>query len=93
VGRLSALDELAKKFISSPDDRETIATQAEKEAESSGDLNTSWYSKFMRVIIKKGDDWVAKEKTRLDGLLEGSALTGEKIDEFTVRKNVLQAFE
>jgi len=93
VGRVSALDELAKKFISSPNEREAIATQAENEAESSGDPHASWYGKFMKVIVKKGDDWVAKEKARLDGLLEGGALTGEKIDEFTVRKNVLQAFE
>jgi len=93
VGRVSDLDELAKKFISNVDAREKIATQAEKDAENLDDPNADWYGKFMRVIIKKGDDWIAKEKARLDGLLEGGAVSGEKIDEFTIRKNVLQAFE
>jgi len=92
VGRVDSLDELAKKFVSNKDARENIATQAEKEAENLGDQNAVWYGKFMRVILKKGDDWVEKEKTRIEGLLEGGAVSDEKIDEFTVRKNVLQAF-
>jgi len=89
-GRHSVLDELAKKFISSPSDWESIAAQAEKEA---GDHpHSAWYAKFMKVIIKKGVDWLHKEKARVEGLLEGGSMSGEKLDEFTVRKNVLNAF-
>jgi len=89
-GRHSALDELVKKFIASPSEWESIAAQAEKEA---GDkLHASWYAKFMKVIIKKGIDWVKAEKTRVENLLEGGSMSGEKLDEFTVRKNVLSAF-
>jgi len=90
-GRVSALDELAKKFLSSPSEWESIAAQAEKEA---GDkLHAAWYGKFMKVIIKKGVEWIQKEKARVEGLLEGGSMSGEKLDEFTIRKNVLNAFE
>jgi len=93
VGRFSSLDELAKEFISNKATRDSITSKAEKEAANLGDANAVWYSKFMSVIVKKGDDWIAKEKVRLDGLLDGGAISGDKVDEFTVRKNVLQAFE
>jgi len=46
----------------------------------------------MKVIIKKGVDWLHKEKARVEGLLEGGSMSGEKLNEFTVRKNVLNAF-
>jgi len=47
----------------------------------------------MNVILKKGDDWVAKEHDRLNGMLDGGDLSGDKVDEFTIRTNVLNAFQ
>jgi protein disulfide-isomerase-like protein len=91
VGRDSALDELAQKFISNPAERASLFAQAETLAKSN--KNAEWYPKFMNVIIKKGEDWVAKEQERLKGMLDGDALSGEKIDEFTIRTNVLNAFQ
>jgi len=46
----------------------------------------------MSVIIKKGDSWVETEKARVQGMLDGGNLSGEKVDEFVVRTNVLNAF-
>jgi len=92
VGRSSSLDELAKKFISNPSDREAIVKEAQSEADASGDVHVVWYPKFMNVIIKKGDDWVSKERERIEGLLSSDAVVGEKIDEFIVRLNILKAF-
>jgi len=91
VGRDSALDELAKKFISSPSERSAIVAQAEAIAKN--DPNLAWYAKFMSVIIKKGDGWVATEQARVQGLIDGGNLSAEKVDEFTVRTNVLSAFQ
>jgi protein disulfide-isomerase-like protein len=91
VGRDSALDELAQKFISNPGERASLVTQAEVLAKSN--KNAEWYPKFMNVIIKKGEDWVAKEQERLKGMLDGGDLSGEKVDEFTIRTNVLNAFQ
>jgi len=92
VGRHDELDDLAKKFVTNPGDREHLATQAEKIAEESDNPHVSWYGKFMRHVIKKGEDWLSKEKARLTGLLEGGSISGEKVDEFTIRHNVLSAF-
>jgi len=92
VGRFEALDELAKKFLTDHHARETIAAEAEKIAASLGE-HAAWYGKFMRVVLKKGIDWIEKEKSRVEGLLEGGAISGEKHDEFTVRQNVLKAFD
>jgi len=94
VGRDSALDELAKKFISAnAAERTSLATQAEALAAKSSNPNAEWYPKFMNVIIKKGDDWVSKEQERLKGMIDGGNLSGEKVDEFTIRINVLSAFQ
>jgi len=95
VGRFESLDELAKKFINSLGgaDAEKHATEAEEHATKLDIDHATWYPKFMKVILKKGVDWIAKEKARLEGLLEGGAISGEKADEFTIRKNVLAAFE
>jgi protein disulfide-isomerase A6 len=94
VGRDSALDELAHKFMTSnPTERSGLVKQAEDLAAQSSNKLADWYSKFMNVIIKKGDDWIAKEHERVKGLLDGGNLSGEKVDEFTVRTNVLNAFQ
>jgi len=93
VGRDPALDELAHKFIANPSERTALAAQAETLAAQSSNKYASWYPKFMSVIIKKGDDWVAKEHERVKGMLDGGNLSGEKVDEFTVRTNVLNAFQ
>jgi len=92
VGRYATLDELAKKFMTSSGDRESIISQTEKAAADLGEENAVWYAKFMKVILKKGDDWVGLEKTRVDGLLDGGSISGDKADEFTIRKNILEAF-
>jgi len=95
VGRDSTLDELAQKFVANPADRSSIVTEAESRATAVASENphASWYAKFMNVIVKKGDDWVAKEQERVKGMLDGGALSVEKVDEFTIRTNILSAFQ
>jgi protein disulfide-isomerase-like protein len=95
VGRDSTLDELAQKFVANPADRSSIVTEAESRATAVASENphASWYSKFMNVIVKKGEDWVAKEQERVKGMLDGGALSVEKVDEFTIRTNILSAFQ
>jgi protein disulfide-isomerase A6 len=93
VGRDSALDELAHKFMSNPSERAALVSQAEALASQSSNKHADWYAKFMTVIIKKGDDWVAKEQERVKGMLDGGNLSGDKVDEFTIRTNVLNAFQ
>jgi len=95
VGRDSTLDELAQKFVASTGDRAAITAEAETRAKAVASENphASWYSKFMGVIVKKGDDWVAKEQERVKGMLDGGNLSVEKVDEFSIRTNILSAFQ
>jgi protein disulfide-isomerase A6 len=92
VGRVTALDEIAEYFMSKPGDRVKLITQAEEAAKKSGDANAEWYVKFMKAIDKKGNDWIAQEKTRVQGYLSDRKVDGKKIDELSVRLNILNAF-
>jgi len=91
VGRISALDELAEYFVSKKSERSSYLAKAEKAAK--GTESGSWYVKFMQAINKNGDDWIAKEDTRLKGYLADKKADAKKIDDFSVRLNILQAFK
>jgi len=92
VGRVTALDEIAEYFVSKPDERVKLIAQAEEAAKKSGDANAEWYVKFMKAIDKKGLAWVEQEKTRVQGYLTERKVDGKKIDELSVRLNILAAF-
>lgn len=46
----------------------------------------------MKAIDKKGVEWVAQEKSRVQGYLNERKVDGKKIDELSVRLNILNAF-
>jgi len=92
VGRIAALDEIAKQFTASSD-QAALVKQAEevvKGLTGADAKNGQFYVKFMGAI-QKDKDFVSKETARLDRLLAGS-VNAQKVDEFTVRKNILSAF-
>jgi len=91
VGRVTALDELAELFMAKKGERSSILSKAEKEAKGSD--HGSWYVKFMNAITKKGDEWVGQEETRLKGYVTDKKADAKKIDDFSIRLNVLQAFK
>jgi protein disulfide-isomerase A6 len=93
VGRVSELDELAEYFVSKPNDRVKTITQAEEAAKKSGNANAEWYVKFMKAIDKKGASWVSQEKDRVKGYLTEGKVDGKKIDELSIRLNILEAFK
>ncbi len=47
----------------------------------------------MKAIDKKGADWVAQETARVQGYLNEKKVDGKKIDELSVRLNILTAFK
>lgn len=47
----------------------------------------------MQAITKKGDDWVAQEETRLNSYVNDKKTDAKKIDDFSVRLNILAAFK
>jgi hypothetical protein len=50
------------------------------------------YTKTMSSIIAQGTQFVAGEMKRLDRMMDGS-VAPKKLDEFTVRKNILGSFQ
>jgi len=92
VGRVTELDELAEYFMSKPGDRVKLIAQAEEAAKKSKAPTAEWYIKFMKAIDKKGKDWVLQEKVRVHGYLTDRKVDGKKIDELSIRLNILGAF-
>jgi len=46
----------------------------------------------MKAIINKGNNFVETEKERLSKIIDGGSVSSQKIDEFTVRKNIISQF-
>jgi len=93
AGRVSSLDAIATKYIAATD-KATLVTEANGIVNSlTGDAkkNGGYYVKVMEVIQSKGNDFPTNEIARLAKLTEGS-LTPSKLDEFTIKQNILHAF-
>ncbi|KAI9205881.1 thioredoxin-like protein [Polychytrium aggregatum] len=94
AGRISALDSLARKFISAAkSERDTLIKEAQAEAKELKDKFANYYSKVMEKIQKAGSGYIQTETARLNKILASGSTTPEKRDDFTIRKNILAAFE
>jgi protein disulfide-isomerase A6 len=94
AGRVSALDDLAKKFVAAGANLESLIKEAEEAAKSLiGEDSTAAkiYLKIMSSIKEKGKEFVATEVARVEKMLKGS-VSLNKADEFAKRKNILSAF-
>jgi len=93
AGRVSSLDSLASKYTSG--DKGALIKEAEKTVNSLNEedqKNGKYYVKVMEMIQSKGSDFVDSEIARLNKLMEGS-IAPLKVDEFTVRQNILRSFK
>jgi len=94
AGRVSSLDLLAAKFVADDANREALLKEAEgvaKTLEESQQKSAKIYLKAMSSIMTSGKDYVTAESSRLDRMMDGS-VSPKKMDEFTVRKNILASF-
>jgi len=93
AGRIDALDAIASKVAAGTEvatlirDAEDVVKTLSGEAEKHGKI----YVKTLESIKSKGKDFVNTESARLAKMLDGS-LTPAKVDEFTIRQNILSAF-
>lgn len=84
-GRVQELDKIAEVFVKSENKEELI-----EEAKKSEEKNAKYYVKYMELIVKNGAEFVEQEKERLEKTIaEG---TSPRLDEFIVRRNIIQAF-
>jgi len=95
AGRVGSLDEFASQFVSADKAQQnSLLKKSEDVAKGlTGDDSTSGkiYTKIMQSIIEKGADYISSESQRIDRMLKGT-LTPAKSDEFSKRKNILNAF-
>jgi len=94
AGRVASLDAIAAKFVDASN-KADLVKQAETEAAKltgADKQNAKYYVKIMTLIQSKGKGFLVSEPARLDKMLEGSGVTPSKIDEFTIRKNIISAF-
>ncbi|KAI8093828.1 thioredoxin-like protein [Halteromyces radiatus] len=96
AGRISSLDRLARDFVQSTaaDVKKEIHTKANEVASTlENNRYAKYYGKLMEKIIDGGDAFIQKEKTRLDKIIKSNTVTPAKLDDFTIRKNILTAFD
>ncbi|KAL5700949.1 protein disulfide-isomerase [Ranunculus cassubicifolius] len=95
AGIVSSLDALVKEFASASDDeKKTLLSKIEEEAEKLKGSAAKYgkiYSKVAKSCVDKGADYVTKETSRLQRMLEKS-ISPAKADEFTLKKNILSTF-
>jgi len=95
AGRVSELDNIVSNFLSSTSKEEALkkAEGVIKSLTGEATKHGETYVNYMKAIIKKGKDIVETEVARLGKMIEGGNLTPNKVDEFTVRKNILSQFK
>jgi len=94
AGRIEALDTIAAKFADASN-KDSLLKEAEAAVSAltgAAKEHAKYYLKFFELIKSKGKKFLETEVARLDRMLEGAGVTPAKIDEFTIRKNILGAF-
>jgi len=92
AGRIPELDAIASQFASG--DADALIKEAEnivKGLSGASADNGKIYTKVMAAIKSKGKAFLESEPARVEKLLSGN-ITPAKVDELTIRKNILQAF-
>jgi len=96
AGRIEILDTIAEKVVKPGADIASLLKEAENAVSGLTDeaekLSGKIYTKIIQTIQSKGVSYVASEIERIERMLEGS-VSAKKADEFTIRKNILEAFE
>mmetsp|Transcript_29862 Transcript_29862/g.33325 ORF Transcript_29862/g.33325 Transcript_29862/m.33325 type:complete len:362 (+) Transcript_29862:35-1120(+) len=96
AGLVESMEEFAKGFLADDASKEDLIVSAEaalKTVEEADKWSAGFYVKFMKVIVKRGVEFVDKEIERTNGLLAGDSLSLQKKDEFAIRRNILSVFK
>lgn len=93
AGKIPEMDALAIRFLASAKaaDREKVQTEAADLAQTLENKYAVYYAKVMEKVVENGEAFIAKESARLDKVASG-AVTQSKVDDFTIRKNILASF-
>jgi N-methylhydantoinase B/oxoprolinase/acetone carboxylase alpha subunit len=87
------LDTLAKEYMKKSEGRPDLLAKIQ-ELIKKKPADSKYYLQFMKKIESNGNDYVKKELKRLESVLgKKDQMSGEKIDSFYIRKNILRSFD
>jgi protein disulfide-isomerase-like protein len=92
AGRVAELDTLAAEF-SDESSRATVLAKAKKIATGNAVKSADLYVKIMQKIVEKGNDYPSAELARINRMIESGNVKADKVDDFAIRRNILQQFE
>ncbi|SAL97702.1 hypothetical protein [Absidia glauca] len=95
AGRIAHLDQLARDFVkaSGQEAKKEIHTKAvDAAAALENSRYAKYYAKLMEKVVEGGDAFINKERARLEKIVKSNTVTPAKLDDFTVRQNILKAF-
>ena len=95
AGRVAALDEVTAGFAKSSSKAEVVKKLKEAAASLSGkdSENGKLYVRLGEALAAKDEAYLNAQIARLGRMLEsGTGLNAAKLDEFTLRHNVMKAF-
>jgi protein disulfide-isomerase A6 len=90
AGTIEVLDAVVAKFMSGAS-LASIAEEAQKAAKSLKDTYAAYYVKVFEKLAKS-EGYVQKELARLSNILNKGGLAPAKMDDITIRKNILSKF-
>ncbi|CAO3620073.1 unnamed protein product [Cunninghamella blakesleeana] len=100
VGRIGKLDQLAIQFAH--DLASDAQSKLHEEAKSlvdnvsnglSNNKYAKYYVKVMEKVAQHGNEFVQKERQRVEKIIKSNTITPAKLDDFTIRSNILNAFD
>ncbi|ORZ38897.1 thioredoxin-like protein [Catenaria anguillulae PL171] len=94
AGVVADLEALVIEFVGADKTKRAEVVEAAKKAakKAADPKSAELYVKVMQKVIKVGDGYVNKERTRLAKLLEQDQVLQDKKDLFTRRANILKVF-
>jgi len=90
IGRHEDLDKYAQEFMAA-EDKEAMLEDAKTETDKYT-LEGELYYKIMEKIVKKGEEYPAKEKARIERIIAKGSITRTKFADMVLKANVLDAF-
>jgi len=91
AGRFPELDVLANKYLTDTASREETLKELETVC-ADRESDCKYYLKFAGKITEKGDEYVQKERDRLQRVSRSDSVTPVKRENFLLRMNVLNGF-
>jgi len=95
AGRVDSLDKIVEEYKAVNADATAFVAKLKDAAANVGaaaKAHAEYYVKIMSNVAAKGNEYVQKEKERLQKMKSGN-VSGKKLTEFLVRLNILSAFE